>query len=110
MKANEILAKGNEILAINSNNRKSIYKKELFAECKTDKEKKALRIKLRKKLYNLFATFLQVEKNPQKLNELKKLWKDYAKNVYLDVSDIIENNAKDDNIKLAKRFLSVMSK
>lgn len=41
MKANEILAKGNEILAINSNNRKSIYKKELFVECKTDKEKKS---------------------------------------------------------------------
>lgn len=109
MKANEILAKGNEILAINSNNRKSIYKRELFAEC-TDKEKKALRIKLRKKLYNFFATFLQVEKNPQKLNELKKLWEDYAKDVYLDVSDIIENNAKEDNIKLAKRFLSTMNK
>ena len=85
-------------------------KKELFAECKTDKEKKALRIKLRKKLYNFFATFLQVEKNPQKLNELKKLWKDYAKDVYLDVSDIIENNAKEDNIKLAKRFLSAINK
>lgn len=37
MKANEILAIGNEIFS--TNERKSIYKKEIFAECKTDKEK-----------------------------------------------------------------------
>lgn len=48
MKANEILAIGNEIFS--TNERKSIYKKEIFAECKTDKEKKNLRMKLRKKI------------------------------------------------------------
>lgn len=46
MKADEILAIGNEIFS--TNERKSIYRKEIFVECKTDKEKKNLRMKLRK--------------------------------------------------------------
>lgn len=39
---------GKEILKSESN-RKSIYKKDLFKECLTDKQKKSLRIKLRRK-------------------------------------------------------------
>ena len=73
MKANEVLNFGKEILISNSKNRKSIYKNSLFEDCKSDKEKKSLRIKLRRKLQNFLGTFLQVEKNPAKIKELQKV-------------------------------------
>lgn len=110
MKANEILNFGKEILISNSKNRKSIYKNSLFEECKSDKEKKSLRIKLRRKLQNFLGTFLQVEKNPTKIKELQKVWKEYAKEVYNNVNEIVDNNSTQDNKELVKRFISVMNK
>lgn len=110
MKANEVLNFGKEILISNSKNRKSIYKNSLFEDCKTDKEKKFLRIKLRRKLQNFLGTFLQVEKNPTKIKELQKVWKEYAKEVYNNVNEIIDNNSTQDNKELVKRFISVMNK
>lgn len=110
MKANEVLNFGKEILISNSKNRKSIYKNSLFEDCKSDKEKKSLRIKLRRKLQNFLGTFLQVEKNPTKIKELQKVWKEYAKEVYNNVNEIVDNNSTRDNKELVKRFISVMNK
>lgn len=110
MKANEVLNFGKEILISNSKNRKSIYKNSLFEDCKTDKEKKSLRIKLRRKLQNFLGTFLQIEKNPTKIKELQKVWKEYAKEVYNNVNEIVDNNSTQDNKELVKRFISVMNK
>lgn len=110
MKANEALNFGKEILISNSKNRKSIYKNSLFEDCKTDKEKKSLRIKLRRKLQNFLGTFLQVEKNPTKIKELQKVWKEYAKEVYNNINEIVDNNSTQDNKELVKRFISVMNK
>lgn len=110
MKANEVLNFGKEILISNSKNRKSIYKNSLFEDCKTDKEKKSLRIKLRRKLQNFLGTFLQVEKDPTKIKELQKVWKEYAKEVYNNVNEIVDNNSTQDNKELVKRFISVMNK
>lgn len=110
MKANEVLNFGKEILISNSKNRKSIYKNSLFENCKSDKEKKSLRIKLRRKLQNFLGTFLQVEKNPTKIKELQKVWKEYAKEVYNNVNEIVDNNSTQDNKELVKRFISVMNK
>lgn len=110
MKANEVLNFGKEILISNSKNRKSIYKNSLFEDCKTDKEKKSLRIKLRRKLQNFLGTFLQVEKNPTKIKELQKVWEEYAKEVYNNVNEIVDNNSTQDNKELVKRFISVMNK
>lgn len=110
MKANEVLNFGKESLISNSKNRKSIYKNSLFEDCKTDKEKKSLRIKLRRKLQNFLGTFLQVEKNPTKIKELQKVWKEYAKEVYNNVNEIVDNNSTQDNKELVKRFISVMNK
>lgn len=110
MKANEVLNFGKEILISNSKNRKSIYKNSLFDECKSDKEKKSLRIKLRRKLQNFLGTFLQIEKNPTKIKELQKVWKEYAKEVYNNVNEIVDNNSTQDNKELVKRFISVMNK
>lgn len=110
MRANEVLNFGKEILISNSKNRKGIYKDSLFEDCKTDKEKKSLRIKLRRKLQNFLGTFLQVEKNPTKIKELQKVWKEYAKEVYNNVNEIVDNNSTQDNKELVKRFISVMNK
>lgn len=110
MKANEVLNFGKEVLISNSKNRKSIYKNSLFEDCKTDKEKKSLRIKLRRKLQNFLGTFLQIEKNPTKIKELQKVWKEYAKEVYNNVNEIVDNNSTQDNKELVKRFISVMNK
>lgn len=110
MKANEVLNFGKEVLISNSKNHKSIYKNSLFDECKSDKEKKSLRIKLRRKLQNFLGTFLQVEKNPTKIKELQKVWKEYAKEVYNNVNEIVDNNSTQDNKELVKRFISVMNK
>jgi hypothetical protein len=110
MKANEVLNFGKEVLISNSKNRKSIYKNSLFEDCKSDKEKKSLRIKLRRKLQNFLGTFLQVEKNPTKIKELQKVWKEYAKEVYNNVNEIVDNNSTQDNKELIKRFISVMNK
>lgn len=110
MKANEVLNFGKEVLISNSKNRKSIYKNSLFEECKSDKEKKSLRIKLRRKLQSFLGTFLQVEKNPTKIKELQKVWKEYAKEVYNNVNEIVDNNSTQNNKELVKRFISVMNK
>ena len=110
MKANEVLNFGKEVLISNSKNRKSIYKDSLFDECKSDKEKKSLRIKLRRKLQSFLGTFLQVEKNPTKIKELQKVWKEYAKEVYNNINEIVDNNSTQDNKELVKRFISVMNK
>lgn len=90
-------------------NRATIYKKELF-EGKTDKEKKSIRIKLRKKRDAFISTFLIVEKDKNKLEALKKDWKEYAKLVYNNIEIIMDNNTNKESVQLIKRFVSVMNK
>lgn len=107
MKANEILAIGNEIFS--TSERKSIYCKEIFAECKTDKEKKNLRMKLRKKLDAFIAEFIASNKNAEKRKALKKAWQEYAKQVYINVECIVDANANTEKKDTIKNFLSAMN-
>lgn len=107
MKANEILALGNEIFS--TSERKSIYRKEIFAECKTDKEKKNLRMKLRKKLDAFIAEFIATSKNTEKRNELKKVWQAYAKEVYINVNYIVDANANTEKRASISQFLEAMN-
>lgn len=106
MKAHEILAIGNEIFS--TNERKSIYKKEIFAECKTDKEKKNLRMKLRKKLDNFIAESIASAKQPAKLAELSKAWQTYATQVYINSTAIVDANANTEKRKSITDFLALM--
>lgn len=107
MKANEILAIGNEIFS--TSERKSIYRKEIFAECKTDKEKKNLRMKLRKKLDAFIAEFIASNKDAEKRKALKKAWQEYAKQVYTNVECIVDANANTEKKDTIKNFLSAMN-
>lgn len=106
----DILKIGNTILTSEKNSKQGIYKRELFSDCKDDKEKKSLRIKLRRKLKNFLGAFLQNEKNPEKISEIKKEWQNYAKQVYNNVEIIMDGNTSNDNAELCKRFLKAMSK
>lgn len=107
MKANEILAIGNELFS--ANERKSIYKKEIFSDCTTDRERKNLRMKLRKKLDNFLAEFIASAKNKEKRAALKKAWKDYAKNVYINVDCIVDANANTEKRGTIANFLKEMN-
>lgn len=107
MKANEILAIGNEIFS--TSERKSIYRKEIFVECKTDKERKNLRMKLRKKLDSFIAEFISSTKNAEKRKALKKAWQEYAKQVYIDTNCIVDANANTEKKDTIKNFLLAMN-
>ena len=103
---------GKNVLTKNQKSKKSIYKSELFAECKTDKEKKHLRIKLRRQLKYFINSFAEysAKKDTNKIAELKKAWQEYAKAVYINTSIIIEGNANDDLQKDVKTFLKAFEK
>lgn len=107
MKAKEILAIGNEIFS--TSERKSIYRKEIFVECKTEKEKKNLRMKLRKKLDAFIAEFIATSKNEEKRKALKKAWQEYAKQVYINTTYIVDANANTEKKDTIKNFLLAMN-
>lgn len=107
MKANEILAIGNEIFS--TSERKSIYRKEIFGECKTDKEKKNLRMKLRKKLDAFIAEFIATSKNEEKRKALIKAWQEYSKQVYINSTCIVDANANTEKRDTIKNFLLAMN-
>lgn len=95
---------GKNILKTESN-RKSIYKKELFSDCVTDKEKKSLRIKLRRKKDTFIACYLANKKNEAKLKELFSAWKQYAEKIYNDIYIIVDNNSAKENISICNEFI-----
>lgn len=107
MKANEVLAIGNEIFS--TRERKSIYRKEIFVECKTDKEKKNLRMKLRKKLDAFIAEFIATSKNEERRKALKKAWQEYAKQVYINSTYIVDSNANTEKKDIIRNFLLAMN-
>lgn len=86
-----------------------IYRKEIFAECKTDKEKKNLRMKLRKKLDAFITELIASNKNTEKRKALKKAWQEYAKQVYINVECIVDANANTEKKDTIKNFLSAMN-
>lgn len=107
MKASEVLAIGNEIFS--TSERKSIYRKEIFVECKTDKEKKNLRMKLRKKLDAFIAEFIATSKNEEKRKALRKAWQEYSKQVYINSTYIVDANANTEKKDTIKNFLLAMN-
>lgn len=90
----DILAIGNNVLSTKMNGKKaSIYKSEIFTNL-NDKEKKKIRMKLRKKLSHFVDTFTiyKVQKNDDAINKLFNSFNEYVKNVYIDINKIFEDN------------------
>lgn len=71
---NELLQIGNDVIKIIQFFGATIYKYELFFECKNDKQKKHLRIKLRRKLYNFFEYYETIQNDKNAIEQLKKQW------------------------------------
>lgn len=107
MTTKNIFEIGASSLVSGTKSSKTIYKKEIFADCKTDKEKKHLRLKLRRHLQKFIASYVtyRQQKANDKLEQLKKDWLLYAKNVYENTEIIIDGNASDDLQKDCKIFL-----
>ena len=98
---------GSSSLVSGTKSSKTIYKKEIFSECKNDKDKKHLRLKLRRHLQKFIAsyvTYRQLKAN-DKLEQLRNDWLLYAKQVYENTEIIIDGNASDDLQKECKMFL-----
>lgn len=108
MATNSIFSIGANSLVSGAKSSKTIYKKEIFTECKTDKEKKHLRLKLRRRLGTFIASYVQYKqlKQNDKLEQLKKDWLQYSKLVYENTSIIIDGNASEDMQKDCKIFLA----
>lgn len=106
--ANSIFSIGANSLVSGAKSSKTIYKKEIFSECKTDKEKKHLRLKLRRRLSAFIASYVQYKqlKQNDKLDQLKKDWLQYSKLVYENTSIIIDGNASEDMQRDCKIFLA----
>lgn len=85
----------------------SIYKLEIF-NGKTEKERKAIRRKIRNvrdAFVNAFASA-----KPNEKNEIAKDWQTYAKNVYKDIFIIFEANTTTDKITDLAGFVSGIRK
>lgn len=107
MDFSEIMKVGNDVITRKQGKTKSVYKTELFTGA-SDKEKKSMRVKLRRKLSAFVEEFLKAEKNPEKMKALREAWKKYSTAVYADVKHIYDGNTSDENINLYKRFLTAM--
>lgn len=106
---NKLLAIGNTSLDSKSGTNKgaSIYKEELFTGM-TDKERKAARIKLRRRLQNYLDTFFVHKNNKQRIAEVKKDWHSYATQIYKDINLIADSNSDKDKLKLVADFQAAM--
>lgn len=105
---NAILQASSANLTKNVKQGATLYKNEIF-EGKTDKEKKAIRVKLRKHLENFVISAKQAEKNKDKIEAIKKDWIAYAKNIYVNIENIVDANAGEQKQKDVKYFLTQMS-
>ena len=107
MSTKNIFLIGASSLVSGTKSSKVIYKKEIFSECKSDKERKHLRLKLRRHLQKFIASYVtyRQQKANDKLEALRKDWLLYAKNVYENTEIIIDGNASDDLQKDCKMFL-----
>lgn len=91
----------------------SIYKKDLFLNSDgtpmDPKQKKSKRKSLRRERDNFIAKFLTCQKDPKKVKELAKAWAEYAKTVYMDLSNIFEANTTLENQSSINAFLKAMN-
>lgn len=106
---NAIFDSVKEVTKSSGSIRSSIYKAELF-DGLTDKQKKAIRRKLRRTRDSFIGLFFESQKDTAKLLALQEQWKTYATQVYNDINHIYETNTVEDNQDCCKRFVQAMAK
>ena len=90
-----------------ANRKESIYRLEIFSG-KSEKERKALRKKLRNKRDD-FVSFM-LSANETKRKELCEMWKSYAVNIYRDIFTMYESNTSTDKLSDLADFTKILRK
>lgn len=106
-KLNDLFKDANSVLINNAKQGTSIYKSNLF-EGLNNSEKKSLRIKLRRMKDKFIQSYVMNKTNKDYLKELQKTWLKYAKDIYNDVSIIVDNNSTQQNKDDASQFITAM--
>ena len=108
---NSILSIGNSNLINKVRGGATLYNTNLF-EGLNDKEKKHLRIKLRRKLDSFInSTFeFTATKKESELKQLKNDWIAYASQIYIDANIICDANVSEQKRKDVILFLDTMNK
>ena len=93
---------------ISASRKESIYCLEIFSG-KTEKERKAMRKKLRNNRDNFVAEMLST-KSEEKRKNLAQTWKDYATGIYRDIFTVYESNTSTDKLSDLAEFTQILRK
>lgn len=103
MKNSDIFASLNGVINVSSK-KESIYNLSIF-EGKNEKERKALRTKLRTKRDSVIQTWNNTKDKEQK-KIIHQKWLEYAKLVYKDINILFESNTTDDKAISISKFVT----
>ena len=93
---------------ISVSRKESIYCLEIFSG-KTEKERKAMRKKLRHNRDNFVAEMLSAT-NEEKRKNLAQTWKEYATGIYKNIFTVYESNTSTDKLADLATFTQILRK
>ena len=93
---------------ISASRKESIYCLEIFSG-KTEKERKAMRKKLRNNRDNFVSEMLST-KSEEKRKSLAQTWKEYATGIYKDIFTVYESNTSTDKLADLATFTQILRK
>lgn len=93
---------------ISASRKESIYCLEIFSG-KTEKERKAMRKKLRNNRDNFVSEMLSAT-NEEKRKNLAQTWKEYATGIYKDIFTVYESNTSTDKLSDLAEFTKILRK
>ena len=92
---------------ISTSRKESIYCLDIFSG-KTEKERKAMRKKLRNNRDNFVSEMLSA--NETKRKSLAQTWKEYATGIYKDIFTVYESNTSTDKLADLATFTQILRK
>ena len=92
---------------ISASRKESIYCLDIFSG-KTEKERKAMRKKLRNNRDNFVSEMLSA--NETKRKNLAQTWKEYATGIYKDIFTVYESNTSTDKLADLATFTQILRK
>lgn len=92
---------------ISASRKESIYCLEIFSG-KTEKERKAMRKKLRNNRDNFVTEMLSAKEEKRK--SLAQTWKEYATGIYKDIFTVYESNTSTDKLADLATFTQILRK
>ena len=92
---------------ISASRKESIYCLEIFSG-KTEKERKAMRKKLRNNRDNFVSEMLSAKEEKRK--SLCQTWKEYATGIYKDIFTVYESNTSTDKLADLATFTQILRK